>query len=236
MNGRPPVTGLPDYPPSLSEAGAKLHIVHISSGRGVVAAAEAKRRGVDVSIETCPHYLTFTEADVERLGAIAKCAPPLRSVSDQNALWEQVLNGTVEIVASDHSPAPPEMKTGKFFDAWGGIAGVQSTLPVLLDRGYHQRGMALQRIVSLIASEPARRFRIPGKGRILPGYDADLVLVDLAHEWTLQESQLFQRHRISPYLGKQFRGAIRRTLLRGETIFAGGNITARTQGKFVRPA
>lgn len=218
------------------EAGAKLHIVHISSGRGVVAAAAAKRRGVDVSIETCPHYLAFTEEDVERLGALAKCAPPLRNSVDQNALWEQLLNGTVEIVASDHSPAPPEMKTGDFFSAWGGIAGVQSTLSVLLELGYHQRGLPLERIASLLATEPARRFRIPNQGSIRTGNHADLVLVDLQHSSQLTEGHLFQRHKISPYVGKQFRGAIRRTLRRGETIFAEGKLVAQTQGKFVRPA
>ena len=89
------------------EAGAKLHIVHVSSGRGVALAAEARAQGTDVSIETCPHYLFFTEDDVERLGAVAKCAPPLRSALDQDALWTQLLAGTVDIVASDHSPAPP---------------------------------------------------------------------------------------------------------------------------------
>ncbi len=121
------------------EAGAKLHIVHVSSGRGVALAAEARAQGADVSIETCPHYLFFTEDDVERLGAVAKCAPPLRSSADQDALWTQLLAGIVDIVASDHSPAPPDMKSGDFGRAWGGIAGVQSTLPVLLDRGHHCR-------------------------------------------------------------------------------------------------
>ena len=116
------------------EAGAKLHIVHVSSGRGVALAAEARAQGTDVSIETCPHYLFFTEEDVERLGAVAKCAPPLRAAAEQDALWTQLLAGAVDIVASDHSPAPPEMKTGDFGKAWGGIAGVQSTLAVLLDR------------------------------------------------------------------------------------------------------
>src|SRR5579863_1011338 len=126
------------------EAGAKLHIVHISSGRGVIAAAEAKARGVDVSIETCAHYLFFTEEDLERLGAIAKCAPPLRDAEQHGALWKTLLDGTIEIVASDHSPAPPSMKTGPIMQAWGGIAGVQSTLAVLLKRGHFERGLPLE--------------------------------------------------------------------------------------------
>lgn len=217
------------------EAGAKLHIVHVSSGRGVALAAEARARGTDVSIETCPHYLFFTSEDVERLGAVAKCAPPLRDQEEQHALWKQLLAGTVDIVASDHSPAPTEMKTGDFSKAWGGIAGVQSTLAVLLDRGHHSRGLSLDRISSLIAREPARRFRIPFKGEIAVGMDADLTLVDLDGSYELRREDLKQRHPLSPYVGETFRGRVVRTIRRGETIFLNGEITARTGGRFVRP-
>jgi allantoinase len=218
------------------EAGAKLHIVHVSSGRGVALAAEARAQGVDVSIETCPHYLFFTEDDVERLGAVAKCAPPLRDAVEQNGLWTQLLRGAVDIVASDHSPAPPEMKSGDFGKAWGGIAGVQSTLAVLLDRGYHCRQLSLARIASLIAAEPAKRFRIQGKGRIAVGMDADLALVDVSRSAQLRPQHLMQRHPMNnPYLGSTFRGCVERTIRRGETIFASGEIAARTNGRFVRP-
>jgi allantoinase len=217
------------------EAGAKLHIVHVSSGRGVALAAEARAQGADVSIETCPHYLFFTEDDVQRLGAIAKCAPPLRDAAEQDALWTQLLAGAVDIVASDHSPAPPEMKTGDFGRAWGGIAGVQSTLAVLLDRGHHCRHLTLERIASLVAAEPARRFQIPGKGGIAVGMDADLALVDVSRRVQLRPENLKQRHALTPYLGSFFRGCIERTIRRGETIFASGEIVARTSGRLVRP-
>jgi allantoinase len=218
------------------EAGAKLHIVHVSSGRGVALAAEARAQGVDVSIETCPHYLFFTEDDVERLGAIAKCAPPLRDAAERDRLWTQVLGGAVDIVASDHSPAPPEMKSGDFAGAWGGIAGVQSTLPVLLDRGYHCRQLPLERIASLVAGEPARRFRIAAKGGVALGMDADLVLADVSRLVQLRPGYLLQRYAISPYLGSFFRGCVERTIRRGETIFASGEIIVRSAGKFVRPS
>ena len=211
------------------EAGAKLHIVHVSSGRGVALAAEARAQGTDVSIETCPHYLFFTEDDVVRLGAVAKCAPPLRAAAEQDALWNQLLAGTVDIVASDHSPAPPEMKTGDFGKAWGGIAGVQSTLAVMLDR------VPLERISSLVSTEPARRFRIPSKGAIAIGMDADLTLVNRSRSVQLRREHLMQRHALSPYIGSFFRGCVVRTIRRGETIFASGEITARSKGKFVRP-
>jgi allantoinase len=140
-----------------------------------------------------------------------------------------VLSGAIDIIASDHSPAPPELKTGDFGKAWGGIAGVQSTLAVLLER------VPLERISSLVAGEPARRFRIPAKGSIAIGMDADLSLVDVSRAVQLRPEHLLQRHALSPYVGSSFRGRVVRTIRRGETIFANGEITARSKGKFVRP-
>jgi allantoinase len=218
------------------EAGASLHIVHVSCGRGVAMAADARAQGVDVSIETCPHYLFFTEEDVERLGAIAKCAPPLRTAADRDALWEELVRGRVDIVASDHSPAPPSMKSGDFIAAWGGIAGVQSTLAVLLEKGCHERALPVERVSDLLTAEPARRFRIRGKGSLQPGMDADLALVDLDRQFTLTADDLHQRHPLTPYLGHTFRGAVRRTIRRGVTIFEDGRITATNGGNLVRPA
>jgi allantoinase len=217
------------------ETGAALHIVHISTGRGVALVAEARAKGVNASAETCAHYLWFTEGDVERLGAIAKCAPPLRPAKDAQALWEELVTGHVDIVASDHSPTEPARKAGDFATAWGGIAGVQSTLPVLLDRGYRGRGLTLERIAELVSTTPARRFRIAAKGTIVRGNDADLVLIDPDQTFTLREGDLHQRHRMSPYIGETFRGAVRRTLRRGETIFTDGHITAHGGGRFIRP-
>jgi allantoinase len=217
------------------QTGAPLHIVHVSSGRGVSLAAEARADGVDVSIETCPHYLWFTEEDVERLGTIAKCAPPLRSAEHQRALWDELVARRVDIVASDHSPAEPSMKARDFVSAWGGIAGVQSTLPVLLERGYHDRRLTLQRITDLVSATPARRFRIAHKGTLERGNDADVVLIDAGAAFTLEREDLQQRHKVSPYVGATFRGALRATMRRGETIFADGHVTAATCGTFVRP-
>ncbi|MDQ6666102.1 MAG: allantoinase AllB [Acidobacteriota bacterium] len=217
------------------ETKARLHIVHVSSGRAAAAAAEARARGVDVSIETCPHYLFFTSEDLERLGALAKCAPPPRNREHQNELWAELVKGAIDIVASDHSPAPPEMKTGDFEGAWGGVAGVQSTLNVLLDRGHFNRGIPLEHIAGLLAATPARRFRIPRRGSIRPGNHADLTLVDLAGSFTLQPEEMAHRHRLSPYAGEKFRGVVRRTIRRGETIFADGSFPSITRGQLVRP-
>ena len=191
---------------------------------------------MDITIETCAHYLHFTEADAERLGAIAKCAPPLRNSAEQKALWNHVLAGDIDVIASDHSPAPPSMKTGdNFFAIWGGISGVQSVLSVLLEDGHLRRGLPLENIVKMTAMNPARRFQLSGKGTLSPGADADLSLIDLASSNILETEHLFQRHKMSPYVGSHFRGVVRRTILRGKTIFADGKIIGDGLGRLVRP-
>lgn len=209
------------------DAGAKLHIVHISSGSGVAAALEARARGVDVSLETCPHYLYFTEDDMERIGAAAKCAPPLRSDAEREELWACVVDGSIGIIGSDHSPAPPEMKTGDdFFRIWGGIAGIEATLAVLLEEGHHKRGLTLESIAQRLATNPARRFGMAHKGSIEVGMDADLALVRI-DEPIVMDAKL-QRHPISPYIGCRLRGKVERTLVRGRAPATG-------TGRFVRP-
>lgn len=218
-----------------AETGARLHIVHVSSGRGVAAALAARAAGADITIETCAHYLFFTEEDVERLGAVAKCAPPLRSAAERESLWAHLLAGHVDVVASDHSPALPSMKEGAdFFAIWGGIAGVQSTLPVLLERGHFERGLALAQVAALTADRPARRFGLLRKGSIAPGMDADFALVDLSACDTLKRESLFQRHGFSPYVGETFRGRVCQTVVRGETIFRGGRIVGRGCGRLLK--
>ena len=213
------------------EAGASLHIVHVSSGRGVAEALEARVSGADISIETCAHYLYFTDEDMQRIGAIAKCAPPLRPSAERDALHAALLRGDVDIVGSDHSPAPLSMKQGdNFFSVWGGIAGVQSTLAVLLDRGCRP-----ERIAAVAAANPAARFHIARKGSLAIGNDADFALVDLDSTYTVTKDRLFQRHGLSPYLGAEFRGVVRRTVLRGETIFQDGKIAGAPRGRLVTP-
>jgi allantoinase len=213
------------------EAGAKLHIVHISSGRGVAEALAARASGADISIETCAHYLYFTDQDMERLGAVAKCAPPLRPSTERDALCAGLLRGDVDIVGSDHSPAPLSLKQGEnFFAIWGGIAGVQSTLAVLLDRGCPP-----ERIAAVATANPAARFNIARKGSIAVGNDADFTLVDLDSTYTVTRDNLFQLHGLSPYIGAQFRGVVRRTILRGETIFQDGRIAGAPRGRLVTP-
>jgi len=214
------------------ETGCRLHVVHISSGSGVAAALEARASGADISLETCPHYLYFTGEDMLRIGAAAKCAPPLRSAQEREALRDALMRSDIDIVGSDHSPCAPELKNrASFFEIWGGIAGVQSTLAVLLTLG-----VPPEQVASLTAANGAKRFRIHGKGAIAPGFHADLALLDLSATTELRADSLLQKHRMSPYAGEKLRGAVRATYRRGERICSDGEITAKTPGKFVRPA
>ena len=218
------------------ETGVRLHIVHVSTGSAVTLAAEARERGVDVSVETCPHYLFFTVDDLEPIGVAAKCAPPLRGADEHSKLWNEVLGGRVDLIASDHSPSLPSMKRpGDFRASWGGVAGVQSTLAVLLERGLDGRRLRFEQIAMLVAANPAARFRIPSKGALAVGSDADLLLLDPSRSYTLEPAHLLQRHKTSPYLGFEFGGRVVRTIRRGETICLDGQIVAATKGRFVRP-
>jgi allantoinase len=218
------------------ETGCALHIVHVSTGRGVALVAEGRARGVNVSCETCPHYLVFTEEDVEAIGALAKCAPPIRDAAERDALWAYLADGTLPMVASDHSPAPASMKTGDdFFRIWGGISGCQSLLRLLLTHGHAERDLPLATIARASSEYPAARFRLPNKGRIALGADADLALVALSDETVLQASDLCYRHQHSPYVGRKLRGRVARTLLRGETIYRDGQIVSAPIGRLITP-
>ncbi|MFL5734386.1 MAG: allantoinase [Chloroflexia bacterium] len=240
LNSRPIVAELEAIERAIlfaGDTGCPLHIVHVSCGRGVSLVAEARARGVDVSCETCPHYLVLTEVDVERLGAVAKCAPPLRPLAEQEALWRHIFEGTLPMVASDHSPAPGSMKTSdNFFQVWGGISGCQSMLGLLLAEGYAQRGLPLTTIASLTAGYVARRFGAhPAKGSITVGVDADLALVDLAGKTVLKEEDLRYRHKHSPYIGKTLQGRVVRTMVRGTTVYQDGKVASAPVGRLLKP-
>jgi allantoinase len=219
------------------ETACPLHVVHVSTGRAVALIVAARERGVDVSLETCPHYLAFSEDDLETLGAVGKCAPPLRPAADVDALWLALAAGQIPFVASDHSPSPPNMKrSDDFFRVWGGVSGCQTTLPLMLTEGFRARTVALEAIARWTASAAADRFRLAGKGRLAPGYDADIALVDLDAVWTLAPDDLRYRHRHSPYVGRRLHGRVRRTILRGQTIMRDGEPTGTARGRLLKPA
>ena len=218
------------------ETGCSLHVVHVSTGRGVSLVAAARERGVDITCETCPHYLILTEEDAEALGAAAKCAPPLRPREDLEALWAHVQKGNVEFVTSDHSPCPPEMKAGDdMFRAWGGITGCQSLLNAMLDKGHHGRGLALEELSGLLSRNVADRFGFSDKGKLETGADADFALVNLDGVSTLHGDDLFYRHGMSPYVGRTFTGKVVGTFVRGVAVFRGGKIVSGPVGRPIRP-
>lgn len=217
------------------EAGCSLHVVHVSHPSGV-AELESQRgnHAAHLTCETCPHYLCLCEADLLKIGAPAKCAPPLRKSDDCELLCAALRGGRFEFVASDHSPAPASMKSDPdSFKVWGGVSGVQSTLAILLSL---QPALALETVGLMTATNAAKRFNIPNKGKIAPGFDADLTLVDLHQTFELRREHLLDRHKLSPYVGRTFRGAVRRTILRGQTIFMDGRMIGAPQGHFLSPA
>lgn len=212
------------------ETGCKLHVVHVSSAEGAALIAEARGK-VDVSSETCPHYLILNEDDLERIGPVAKCAPPLRSEAQRRALLDAVARGQIDTIGSDHSPSPMSMKTDPdFFKVWGGISGCQHLLGLLLELDLDPALLA-----QLTAGSPAHRFGIAGKGRIEVGADADLTLIDLARETEITVDSLRYHHRHSPYVGRTLRTRIARTLLRGQTIYRDGELVGEGQGRFITP-
>jgi allantoinase len=212
-----------------SETGCRLHIVHVSCGSGVAVVADARARGIDVTCETCPHYLVLTEHDMEQLGAVAKCAPPLRSVDDQHQLRGRLPDITT--IGSDHSPSPPEMKQrDNFFDVWGGISGCQHLLPLLIDAE-----VPLDEVRRLTSGDVASRFRIRSKGMLALGKDADFTLIDLESKELVRAESLHYRHRQSPYIGRNLRSRVRRTFLRGQMIHEDGKFAGRPMGRLVRP-
>jgi allantoinase len=211
------------------EAGCALHIVHVSSGRAAALVAEARAAGADVTCETCPHYLALTAEDAERIGALAKCAPPLRNAEERHGLRRAVRDGTIDYIASDHSPSPPSLKEGHAFSAWGGISGCQTTARVLLAEGLTSKDVAF-----LCSVGPALRLRLPG-GVLEPGANADLLLLDPAPEGVLAADELEYRHPYSPFVGRRVRGRVVRTLLRGRTVAIDGRSAGEPLGRFVRP-
>jgi allantoinase len=219
------------------ETGCALHVVHVSCPEGIDLIAQGKRQGVDVTAETCPHYLLLKDEDLGAIGAPAKCAPPLRSASSQEALWQRWIAGQIDTLGSDHSPAPPDMKTSPdFFEIWGGIAGCQHAFPLLVaEAAKRAKDSGLSQFVRATSLDVARRFGISGrKGKIAADYDADLVLVQLGRNERIRE--LLYKHPVSPYLGKRLNAVVTQTWIRGQRAPADGRVSDHIRGRFLRPS
>ncbi|MBL9200979.1 MAG: allantoinase AllB [Opitutaceae bacterium] len=221
-----------------AETGCALHVVHVSSPEGIALIAEARNQRVDVSAETCPHYLLLNEKDVERLGPLAKCAPPLRDEKRRKALWADLRAGDIQTVGSDHSPSLPEMKdSANMFAVWGGIAGVQHGFELLFSACEKSVARDLPVLAAVLARNVARRFRIDDrKGQIATGRDADFSLVEFGKARTIHADDLWTRHRISAYAGERSRARVTHTYLRGKPVYAEGRLTNLPQpGQFLAP-
>ena len=220
------------------ETGCALHVVHVSSPEGVALITEARNQRVDVTAETCPHYLLLNEKDLTRLGAIAKCAPPLRDEKRRLALWSELRAGRIQTVGSDHSPSRPEMKdSANLFAVWGGIAGIQHGNELLFSEVADTAEKDLPLLAAALARNVARRFRLDKlKGTLELWKDADFTIVNFDESRKIAAEELWTRHRLSPYLGRKSHARITHTFIRGQAAWSEGQLASPPpKGQFLRP-
>ena len=205
-------------------AHGRVHVLHLSSAGALAQLRAARADGVDVSVETCPHYLAIVAEAIDDGATQFKCAPPIRDAGNSDRLWEALLSGEIDMIVSDHSPCTADLKrldTGDFATAWGGIASLELGLPVIWTAA-RARGHSLADVARWMASAPADRVGLTFKGRIAVGADADLVVFDPEAELVVDPAHLQQRNPVSAYAGRRLAGAVRQTWLRGERVDPSG--------------
>ena len=217
-------------------AGAKLHIVHLASADALPAINRSRAVGLDITVETCPHYLSFCAEEIAAGATAWKCAPPIRERDHRERLWKGLRDGDIDLVATDHSPAPPALKhldDGDFMAAWGGIASLQLALPVMWT-GAKQRGIPFERLAQWMCAGPARLAGLANrKGAIAKGHDADLVIVDPDREFTVDASRLYHRHAVTPYDGARLHGVVQMTMLRGKIVYDNSAVVGAPAGQLL---
>jgi allantoinase len=186
-----------------------------------------------VTVETCPHYLTFAAEEVPDGAVEIKCAPPIRSRENRERLWQALGDGEIDLVASDHSPSPPERKRGSFRDAWGGIASLQLALPAVWT-GARERGFSIEDVARWMSRNPARLAGLKNKGAIQAGFDADLVIWEPETAFQVDPAALQHRHKLTPYAGRTLHGVVRRTLVRGRTVYDDSDFPGQPAGKLLK--
>ena len=205
----------------MARAPTPVHIVHLSSASSLDIVRTARARGLPLTVETCPHYLTFAAREIPSGATEYKCAPPIRDKAERDALWEALIAGEIDLIVSDHSPCPPEMKEtgGDFFSAWGGIASLQLSLSAVWT-GARARGLKPERIAQWMSAAPARLAGLQNrKGALAAGYDADIVLWDPEARFVVDPTELLHRHKVTPYAGRELYGKVLATYVGGRRIF-----------------
>jgi allantoinase len=202
--------------------GGHAHVVHLSSSDALPMIASARREGVPVTAESCPHYLALTAEEIPDGQTASKAAPPIREAANRELLWDGLRDRVLDMIVSDHSPSTPDMKQpgGDFAAAWGGISSLQLGLPVIWTQA-RDRGFSLADVAWWMAERPARLAGLAGKGRIAVGCDADLCVFAPGEEFTVDAARLHHRHPLTPYAGRRLRGTVRATFLRGELAGSG---------------
>jgi allantoinase len=218
------------------EFNCPVHIVHLSSANSIAPIAAAKARGLPLTVETVQHYLYFNAEDIADGQTQFKCAPPIREQANNDQLWAALQAGIIDFVATDHSPAPPDLKqlkSGDFTTAWGGIASLQLALPVLWTAA-RRRGATLSDMAKWLSENPAKLAgQSRKKGRIAPGYDADLIVFDPEKTFVVFEEMIQHKHKVSPYIYQELTGVIELTFLKGEEVFQRPNFTQLTHGEIL---
>src|SRR5271154_6030138 len=213
----------------------RLHIVHVATALALEDLRQARAEGLPVTSETCPHYLHFVAEEIPAGGTLYKCAPPIRSRANREALWQGLRDGIIDLIATDHPPCPPSMKQGDFRQAWGGIASLSVAISVIWTE-MRKRGLPIQDLARWMAAQPAKLAGLEGrKGAIAAGYDADLVVFAPDAEFTLSTADLHYRHPVSPYLGERLRGRVQATFVRGVAVFKDGSFADPPIGREQRP-
>ncbi|WP_027415707.1 allantoinase AllB [Aneurinibacillus terranovensis] len=220
------------------ETGCKLHFVHVSSAAGVEEIIKARNEGQDVTLESCPHYFTITTSQFEEIGPLAKCSPPLRDEVEQEKLWEALKQGKIDMLTSDHSPCPPEMKyseTNNIFEIWGGITGCQNNVDLMFDEAVKKRNLPVTEFVRMIATKPAERFNLRTKGEIAISKDADIILIDPNQSYVVKAENFYYRHKHSPYTNRTINCRVTKTFVRGHLVFdLNEGIVGEPIGQFIQ--
>jgi len=215
---------------------ARAHVVHVSAHESLALILAARAGDVSITAETCPHYLAIAAEDIADGATEFKCAPPIRGASNRDALWEGLTDGVLDCIVSDHSPCPPASKrrdTGDFFAAWGGIASLELGLSVICTEMRHRK-IDPANLGKWMAEGPARLVGLLGqKGVFAAGADADVVIFDPFEQFTVDAAQLHQKHKLTPYHGRELTGRVRATYLRGELIFADGETVGKPSGRLL---